>query len=131
MRPVLLEEGHHSRELERLTGLAVQENQARRFLGDIHSWHAHLRETEDRPVPLALAAARWLTEIYEPTVARIPVELTDRLEPAEAFHELLEHRWFLSEHESRYVETAEALEDYVATVLARRPSERLVIDDEG
>ena len=35
MRPVLLEEGHHARELEQLTGLRVQENQARRFLADI------------------------------------------------------------------------------------------------
>ena len=92
MQPALLEEGHHSRELERLTGLSVQENQARRLLGDITSWRAHLERVGGMPVPLAVAAARWLTEVYEPQIDAVPASLADRLEPAELFHELLEHR---------------------------------------
>ncbi len=128
MRPVLLEEGHHARELERMTGLSVQENQARRFLADITSWRAHLNQVQGAPVPQAVAAASWLTEVYEPHVNMIPAELTDRLEPAELFHELLEHRWFLSEQRGRPVETDEALADYLSSVLESRPAERLVVD---
>jgi hypothetical protein len=128
MRPVLLEEGHHARQLQQLTGLAVQENQARRFLADIQSWHAHLTRSGGRPVPLAVAAARWLAEVYQPHVDLVPAELADRLEPAELFHELLEHRWFLSERAGRHVDTDEALADYLR-VLATRPRERVVIGD--
>ena len=45
-----LEDGHHSRELRRLTGLEVQENQARRLLNDIAAFGAYLIRTEGRPV---------------------------------------------------------------------------------
>ena len=129
MQPVLLEEGHHARQLERLTGLSVQENQARRFLADIRSWQAYLGRHEARPVPLAVAAARWLSEVYEPRIREVPAELADRLEPAEIFHELLEHRWFLSEQSGEEVDNDVALADYVTNVLDRRPPERLVIDE--
>jgi len=129
MRPVLLEEGHHARELERLTGLQVQENQARRFLADITSWQAYLSQEEGRDVPRGVAAARWLEEVYAPHTV-VPPELADRLEPAELFHELLEHRWFLSEQRGGHVSNDEALEDYVASVLGTRPPERIVVEDE-
>jgi hypothetical protein len=127
MRPVLLEEGHHARDLEGLTGLRVQENQARRFLADITSWQAYLSREEGRDVPRAVAAARWLEEVYAPHTV-VPEELTDRLEPAELFHELLEHRWFLSEQRGEHVGNEEALEDYVSSVLGARPAERLVVE---
>ena len=124
IKPILIEEGHHSRELRRRTGLDVQENQARRLLADISSYHVHLSATEERSVPAAVAAARWLADVYEPTIESIPTELRTRLEPAEVFHHLLEHRYYLSEREGRGVPTSEALADYLDTVLAERPSER-------
>ncbi len=130
MQPALLEEGHHSRELERLTGLSVQENQARRLLGDITSWRAHLERVDGKPVPLAVAAARWLTEVYAPQIDAVPADLADRLEPAELFHELLEHRWFLSEQRGDAVSTEDALADYLA-LLETRPVERVVGEADG
>ena len=47
-----------------------------------------------------------------------------KLEPAEIFHEILEHRWYMSEAQDRYVTTQEAVEDYVATVLPQHRDER-------
>ena len=35
--------------------------------------------------------------VYEPVVRAVPRELRGKLEPAELFHEVLEHRWYLSE----------------------------------
>lgn len=127
--PVLLEEGHHSGELRRLTGLEVQENQARRLLNDIAAFGAYLSRTEGRPPPGALVAARWLAEVYEPIVASIPDELLGRLEPAELFHELLEHRYFLAMGAGGEVDTATALASYVDTVLQFRRDERVVLDE--
>jgi hypothetical protein len=133
IKPILVEEGHHSRELRRRTGLDVQENQARRLLADINSYRAHLTTLGDgREVPAAVAAARWLADVYEPTVESVPAELQARLEPPELFHHLLEHRYYLSEQRGRGVPTSEALAHYLDTVLAGHPSERqLQILDEG
>lgn len=128
IRPTVVEEGHHSRELRRLTGLDVQENQARRLLNDITAFTAHLeRETGAQP-PWAVAAARWLADVYEPLVAGVPDELRGRLEPPELFHELLEHRYFLSEAAGHEVDNATALASYLESVLPYRPDERHVAD---
>jgi hypothetical protein len=106
-----------------LTGLDVWENQARRLLADIAAYRGHLERAGGRRVPQAVAATRWLTEVYRPTMAAIPGHLRSRLDAAEIFHEILEHRWFLSEAAGRDVGTAEAAADYVATVLPAVPDD--------
>lgn len=130
VRPALVEEGHHARELRRLTGLEVQENQARRLLNDIAAYGAHLARTEGHDVAPAVAAARWLQEVFEPAVARVPAELRARLEPAELFHEMLEHRYYLSEAAGHEVDNQTALNSYLDGVLRFRPDERMITDDE-
>jgi hypothetical protein len=126
--PALVEEGHHSRELRRLTGLEVQENQARRLLNDITSYGAYLSRPEGRDLPRAVVAARWIADVFEPLVLQIPQELRGRLEPPELFHELLEHRYFLSEKAGHEVDNRTALRSYIDTVLRFRPDERLLLD---
>ena len=130
IRPAVVEEGHHCRELRRLTGLEVQENQARRLLNDIASFGAHLSRTEGHPLPQAVVAARWMTEVYEPIVARVPDDLTGRLEPAELFHELLEHRYYLSEAAGHEVDNDTALSSYLESVLRFRTVERVLLAEE-
>ncbi len=117
------EPGQHRRELLRLTGLEVQERQARRLLNDIVAYRAWLEQQTRTPVAESIAAHRWLAEVYQPVVEAIPRELAGRLAPAEVFHEVLEHRWFLSEKARRDVGTAEAAQSYFATVLPRTPKE--------
>jgi hypothetical protein len=128
--PRVVEEGHCARELQRRTGLAVQENQACRLLSDIANFGAWLENSAGRPVPESVAAARWLSEVYEPIVDAIPAAMRDRLEPAEFFHQLLEHRYLVSERQGREVGNLEALDDYLRTVLRDRPSELLLVDDD-
>lgn len=127
IRPVVVEEGHHSRELQRRTGLQVQENQARRLLNDIASFRAWHESTSGAPMSEAVASARWMAEVYEPVVAHVPAALRGRLEPAELFHELLEHRWFLSEARGREVGNQEALTSLLTSVLPFRPEERAIL----
>jgi hypothetical protein len=117
------EPGQHRRELFRLTGLEVQEGQARRLLNDIRAHRAHLEQKTGAPVTESFAAHRWLGEIYQAVVDAIPPDLAGRLAPAEVFHEVLEHRWFLSEQAKRDVGTAEAIESYISEVLPRTPKE--------
>jgi Domain of unknown function (DUF4032) len=127
VRPALVEEGHHARELRRLTGLAVQENQARRLLNDIAAFGASISRDAGAEIPQAVVAARWLAEVYEPVIARVPGALRGRLEPPELFHELLEHRYYQSERAGREVSIDDALRSYLDSVLAHRRDEQTVL----
>ena len=68
-----------------------------------------------------VAANRWLEEVYDPVIAAIPEELRGRLSPAEIFHEVLEHRWYMSEAAGRDVGTTAATRAYVEQVLPAAP----------
>jgi hypothetical protein len=127
----VVEPGYHIRELAALTGLHVGENQARRLLNDIAGYQAWLSSTEGRDAPLAVAASRWLAEVYEPTVDAVPAELRHKLEPAELFHQVLDHRWYLSQASGRPVSTPEAVRSFNSTVLPFIPDERQVLADEA
>ena len=113
----VVEPGHHIRTLQALTGLEVQENQARRLLGDLARYRTELEASAGAPVSETVAARRWLSDVFEPTVAAVPAELRGRLEPAEVFHQVLDHRWYLSEAAGRDVGLQEAVRSYVNTVL--------------
>jgi hypothetical protein len=123
VRTRVAEPGHARRELLALTGLAVEENQARRLLNDIAGYRAHLERKTGRPVTTALAASQWLTDVYAKVVGAVPEQLRDRLSPAELFHEVLEHRWYASEAEGRDVGTTEAAQSYFTKVLPGVPAE--------
>jgi len=124
IQPKVVDSGHHSRRLLRLTGLDVEENQSRRLLNDLDSFRAATdRLGEDE----AVVAHDWLVNVYEPTVRAVPRELTGKLQAAEVFHEVLEHRWYLSERAGHDVPLREAIADYVRTVLPAKPDERSVL----
>ncbi|MDD9369388.1 MAG: DUF4032 domain-containing protein [Acidimicrobiales bacterium] len=123
----VVEPGHHRRRLLQLTGLDVQENQARRLLNDILAFRAALERSTGRPVPEQIGALRWMVEVFEPTMAAVPDELRTKLADAEIFHQVLEHRWFLSEAAGTDVGTPAALADYLAGVLPAASDERTVL----
>ena len=125
----VLEEGHHARRLAALTGLRVQENQARRLLNDMAEFRAWAQRTTGHDMPEAVAAYRWLTEAFEPALARVPPDLQERLDPAELFHEILEHRWYMAEALQREVTTEEAVDDYVETELRDRTGELRILPE--
>lgn len=126
----VVEVGHHRRRLLLLTGLQVQENQARRLLNDIAGYRAHLEGEAGAPISETVAAHRWLTEVFEFAINRIPLDLRDKLEPAEMFHQILDHRWFLSETSGRDVGMADAVDSYVWNVLRYVPDERQLLATE-
>lgn len=131
----IAEPGFHRRRLEAKTGLVVQENQARRLLNDIASFGGYLRRKENIELPSSVVASRWLEEVYQPIVSAVPDTLADRLAPAEIFHEILVHRWYLSESAGTDVGTTAAAQSYVDTVLPRVPEQltsgRAVVHEDG
>jgi hypothetical protein len=125
--PHVVEPGHHRHRLLRLTGLDAQENQARRMLNDLARYREALERTENRTLPESVVASRWRDEVFEPTVAAVPDELWGRLPAAEIFHQVIEHRWFLSEQARKDVGIAEAVRSYVSSELPTRPPERVIL----
>jgi hypothetical protein len=126
--PRVVEHGYHAERLRSLTGLRAGENQARRLINDIKAYGTELASRTGRPVADNVAAVRWLDQRFEPTIAAIPPQLLSKLQNAEIFHQLLEHRWFLSEQRGRDVSMEEALEVYIDDVLGPAPSELVRLD---
>ncbi|HXD61205.1 MAG TPA: DUF4032 domain-containing protein [Lacisediminihabitans sp.] len=124
IQPKVVDAGHHQRRLLRLTGLDAQENQARRLLNDLDSYTATF---DKKDLDEEVAAHEWLARVFEPVIRAIPRDLRGKLEPAEVFHQLLEHRWYLSQSENRDVPLAEAVTSYVDTVLRHRRDEAAVM----
>jgi tRNA A-37 threonylcarbamoyl transferase component Bud32 len=126
IQPKVVDAGHHSRRLIRLTGMDTEENQARRLLNDLDYYRAR---TDQQGADEAIVAHEWLTEQFEPLVQSVPMDLRAKLEPAELYHEMLEHRWFLSERAGAEISMAEAAQLYVNTVLSELPDEEVAVSD--
>ena len=122
IQPKVVDLGHHAREIQALTGMSVEENQARRLLNDLAAFTAHFDlGREDRH----LVASKWMHDIFEPIMAMIPPDATGKLEPAEIFHEILEHRWYLSEQAGHQVDIHETARDYIDRFLTAKPDEAI------
>jgi Domain of unknown function (DUF4032)/Lipopolysaccharide kinase (Kdo/WaaP) family len=117
IQPKVVDAGHHARRLQGLTGLDVEESQARRLLNDLDAYAAaHDLQAEDPMV----VAHRWLTDVYEPLLAMVPVKQRGVLEAAELFHDVLVHRWYLSEAAGKEVDFFKSASSYIEDVLPDR-----------
>jgi uncharacterized protein DUF4032/lipopolysaccharide kinase (Kdo/WaaP) family protein len=124
IQPKVVDAGHHSRRLLRLTGLDVEENQARRLLNDLDAYRAATdRQGDDEEI----VAHDWLARVFQPIVRAVPRELAGKLDPAEIFHEVLEHRWYLSEEDEHDVSLTDAVRDYLDNVLPLKPDEETIL----
>lgn len=131
IRPIVVEEGHAHLRLRRLTGLEVQENQARTLLNALDSYGLLLEKTAGHTLPEAVKAYRWLSERYEPVLAAIPGAYRDRLDDAQLIYEFIEHRFEKSKAAGRQVEDDEAMASFITEVLAALPQEKTLIDEDS
>lgn len=123
VRPRVVDAGYASRKLLRLTGLDVQENQARRLLNDLDAYRTSTwRQGED----MEIVATDWMREVFEPTVRMIPAEYITQIEPAQFFHEVLTRRWLLAEKAGHDVPIADAVRSYIDESLA---AYKISVDD--
>jgi hypothetical protein len=124
IQPKVVDAGHHARRLIRLTGLDVEENQARRLLNDLDEY---ARDHQRHGVDEEVLAHEWLSNVFEPVILSIPKDMSGKLEPAEVFHQVLEHRWYISENAGHDIPLSEAVDSYVKNVLANRRDEEALI----
>ena len=125
IQPKVVDAGHHSRRLMRLTGLDTEENQARRLLNDLDTYRAR---TGQQQVEESIVAHEWLTDVFEKVIEIVPGDLRAKREPAQLFHEVLDYRWYQSQREYRDVPLDEATHGYVNDVLRALPDEAMSPD---
>ncbi len=116
-QPKLVAAGYHTNRLRELMGLETEELQAKRILASFDRYRA-------REINLSTnvneVAFKWLTEIFNPIINSVPAEHVGRVEPAQLFHEVLEHRWYLSEAAGHDVGLDFACKAYISEVLPYR-----------
>lgn len=127
-QPKLVAAGYHKNRLRELMGLDTEELQAKRLLASFDRFRG--REQSPKP-PVADSAKRWLDEVFRPTVNLIPNNLEGRIEHAQFFHEVLEHRWYLSEKAGHDVGLEFAAKSYVSDVLPYRRDSGVAVNSEG
>jgi hypothetical protein len=115
--PKLVAPNYHSLRLKELMGLETEEFQAKRILASFDRFRS--REIEKTP-DKSEAAQRWLDEVFYKVVDSVPSELKGRVEDAQLFHEVLEHRWYLGEKSGHDLGLDFATSDYIAQVLPSR-----------
>jgi hypothetical protein len=105
---------YHARELERRTRLRALEGQAQLLINDLNEYGTWLEWSESRAIPVEEVAERWLREVYRPTLARIAAAVGPSRDLIQAYCDVLEEKWLLSEREGRDIGLSGAIEAYLA-----------------
>lgn len=116
-QPKLVAAGYHSQRLRELVGLNAEELQAKRLLASFDRYNA--RENNSS-TPIHEMAKKWIYEVFEPIINRVPDHMRGRVERAQMFHEILENRWYLSEKAGYDVGLEAATDNYCAEILPLR-----------
>ncbi|MSS83365.1 DUF4032 domain-containing protein [Actinomycetaceae bacterium WB03_NA08] len=125
IQPKVVDAGHYHRQIMRLTGMDVGEAQARRMLDDLETYRT-LKGLKDQPIEVT--AHQWMQNVFQPAIDAIPPELMKKLEPAQVFHEILDHRWFLAKERQADVPRKEAVQSYIDNVLKEKQDEAVFLD---
>jgi tRNA A-37 threonylcarbamoyl transferase component Bud32 len=104
----------HARELERLTGLEALEGQARLLLNDLREYQAWLEHQSGTSISTEIAADRWLHDVLEPSLATLVPAIGSKRDPLQAYCDVLEQKWLLSEASGADVGLDAALDAYLA-----------------
>jgi Domain of unknown function (DUF4032)/Lipopolysaccharide kinase (Kdo/WaaP) family len=100
---------YHAQRLQDLTGLDVGEGQARILLGDLRAYQAQLCREAGHDVDDHTAARLWVMEVVTPTEHVAHAAANHRGTAIQAYCDLLEVRWLLSEKAGHDVGTQRAL----------------------
>lgn len=115
--PKLVAPNYHSLKLKEVLGLDAEEFQAKRLLASFERFRSRELSSTQNKEDLA---GRWLEEVFHKVINSVPEELQGRVEDAQLFHEVLEHRWYLGEKAGHDLGLDFATVDYINNVLPLR-----------
>lgn len=100
---------YNAQRLRDLTGMDVGEGQAGILLGDLHTYQVQLCREVGHDVDESTAARLWAMEVATPGMHRAHAAVKGTGTPIQAYCDLLEIRWLLSERAGHDVGTERAL----------------------
>jgi len=115
--PRLVAAGYHQQRLKELLGLDAEELQAKRLLASFDRYRS--REAQSG-LSTDVLARKWMTTVFDHVIEQVPADLRGRVEPAQMFHEILEHRWYLGEKAGRDLGLDFATQEYITKILPFR-----------
>lgn len=118
---------YHATQLQRLTGLDVGEGQARILLGDLHAYQGQLCREAGHDVDERTAGQLWAMEVATPTMHRAHAALGRTGTPIQAYCDLLEVRWLLSERAGHDIGTERALLALAGKVVPSESAAQLAV----
>lgn len=118
---------YHATQLRRLTGMDVGEGQARILLGDLQAYQSQLCREAGHDVDDRTAAQLWVMEVATPTMHRAHAAVGRTGTPIQAYCDLLEVRWLLSEQTGHDVGTERALQALSRKVVPSESAAQLVV----
>ena len=114
LRAAVTRRDFHARELQRRTGLVALEGQARLLLNDLREYRAWLEYFEKRRPSSARGGRALAGGGPRAALARLAPAIGPTRDPLQAYCDLLEHKWLLSERRRRDVGLERALAAYLA-----------------
>ncbi|HYO03392.1 MAG TPA: DUF4032 domain-containing protein [Mycobacterium sp.] len=117
----------HATRLRELAGLDVGEGQATNLLGDLHAYQAQLCREAGHDVDERTAAQLWVMEMVRPTMHRAHAAVGHTGTAIQAYCDLLEVRWLLSEQAGRDVGTERALMALARNVVPTDSAAQLMV----
>jgi hypothetical protein len=126
---LVAERGFHAEELRKRTGMTVGEGQATILLNDLRAFHAHVQQQQQEPIPEEEAVRRWLDEVFRPGMAAAHAAVGRAGDPIQAYCDLLEVRWLLSERAGADVGDGPALAALAARTVPSESAAELAVAD--
>jgi tRNA A-37 threonylcarbamoyl transferase component Bud32 len=114
LRAAVTSRRFHARELERLTEIEALEGQAQLLLNDLREYRSWLEAEEGKRIDPEVAGHRWRHAVLDPTIARLLPVIGPGRDPLQAYSDLLEMKWLMSEAAGRDVGLEQALDAYLA-----------------
>ncbi|MFV2062027.1 MAG: DUF4032 domain-containing protein [Chloroflexota bacterium] len=128
---------YHSSRLRQLSGIEAGEGQAAILLNDLTAWAGmgwagnwDSKEGDSGRVLTRPDGARWLLEIFEPVVAQLIDRVGSDIDPVQAYCDLLEVRWLLSEEAGHDVGNEAALESMASEQTPVGSAARMALAEE-
>jgi hypothetical protein len=118
---------YHAQRLQELTGLDVGEGQAQILLGDLQAYQAALCREAGHDVDDSTAARLWVIEVLTPYERLAHDVVGNKGTPIQAYCDLLEVRWLLSEKAGHDVGTNKALAALARDVIPIDSAAKLAI----
>jgi hypothetical protein len=120
---------YHAQRLQELTGLDVGEGQARILLSDLRAYQAQLCREAGHDVDEHTAARLWVMEVVTPTEHIAHAAVNNSGTAIQAYCDLLEVRWLLSEEAGHDVGTQRALAALRGDVVPTDSAAKMAIAD--